>query len=325
MSKCKQKDFHYYPVFLQEYFTYTKNLVYVYPVAHLRTGKVKVFDSNNIERIGKITNYNRPEVEKAHFNPIDDDLSSKVRNIVERCIVQDRTDEVVNDPLVNQTISELIAYLSLNHPFTRKKWLDVVESVRFHCDRCSQFSVSVKDLSIKSMDKLYLETKSILIECLEKAYRQAVLRTDKDAFITTDYPVVFYTPDIEHGTYRDKQSDSKSFLEPNIPFSWELPERGLCSRHGGETILHNVKNNFTFPHYIYLPITPKLAFLYIRDDIEDTIFPIGKFDTEVSNNISFFNKINLLTAYQKGISNSEELLINTIKSTINDPAFQNLF
>ena len=84
MSSHKQKAFHYYPVFLQEYFTYTKNLVYVYPVAHLRTGKMKVFDSNNIGRIGKITNYNRPEVEKAYFNPIDDDLSSKVKNIVER-------------------------------------------------------------------------------------------------------------------------------------------------------------------------------------------------------------------------------------------------
>ena len=315
MSRHKQKDFHYYPVFLQEYFTYTKNLVYIYPVAHLRQGKMKVFNSNNIGRIGKITNYNRPEVEKTYFNPIDDDLSSKVRNIVERCIVQDQTDEVINDPLVNQTISELITYLSLNHPFTRKKWLDVVESVRFYCDRCSKYSVSVHNLSIKSMDKLYLETKSIMIERLEKAYRSAVLRVDKDSFITTDYPVVFYTPDIEHGTYKDKQLDSKkSLIEPNIPFSWELPERGRCSRHDGETILHDIKHKFTFPHYIYLPITPKLAFLYIRGDIKDTIFPEGGFYEPPQGNISFFNRINLLTAYEKGMSNDEELLIKTIES-----------
>ena len=299
-------------MFLQEYFTYTKNLVYIYPVAHLRKGEMKVFDSNNIGRIGKITNYNRPEVEKAYFNPIDKDLSSKVKNIVERCSVQGDTNEVIKDPLVNETISELIAYLSLNHPFTRKKWLEVVQCVRLYCHKCSQYSVSLPDISIKSMDKLYLETKSIMIERL-KAYRPAVIETDNDAFITTDYPVVFYTPDIEHGRYKAEQSNSKSFLEPNIPFSWKLPQRGLCSSHGGDTKLHNVEHKFTFPHYIYLPITPKLAFLYVRGDVEDTIFPMGGFSTESSNNVSFFNRVNLLTAYQKGISNSEELLIQSIK------------
>ncbi len=313
MSSHKQKDFHYYPVFLQEYFTYTKNLVYIYPVTHLRTGKVKVFDSNNIGRIGKITNYNRGEVEKRYFNPIDHALSSKVKNIVERCNVQNNANEVINDPSVNETINELIAYLSLNHPFTRKKWLDVVESVRFYCHRCSQYSGSARDLSIKNMDMLYLETKSIMIEHL-KAYRLAVIQTNNDAFITTDYPVVFYTPDTEHGTYKTDQLNSKSFLEPNIPFSWKLPQKGLCSSHGGYTKLHNVKNKFTFPHYIYLPITPKLAFLYVRGDVEDTIFPVGGFSAEASNNVSFFNRVNLLTAYQKGISNSEELLTETIKS-----------
>ena len=312
MSSHKQKAFHYYPVFLQEYFTFTKNLVYVYPVAHLRKGQMKIFD-NNIRKICQISNYNRREVEEGFFNPIDDDLSSKVRNIVERCNAQGDTNEIIKDPSVNETISELIVYLSLNHPFTRKKWLEVVRPVRLYCPRCSQYSVPLPDISIKNMDKLYLETKSIMIECLE-AYRPAVIETKKDAFITTDYPVVFYTPNVEHGTYRDKQLNSKSFLEPNIPFSWKLPQRGLCSSHGGDTKLHNVKNNFTFPHYIYLPITPKLAFLYVRGDVEDTIFPVGGFSAEASNNVSFFNQVNLLTAYEKSISNSKELLTQTIQS-----------
>ena len=286
---------------------------------------MKIFD-NNIRKICQIPNYNRREVEEGYFNPIDDDLSSKVRNIVERCSVQGNANEVIKDPLVNETISQLIAYLSLNHPFTREKWLEVVQSVRLYCHRCSQYSVSVRDISIKSMDKLYLDTKSIMIERLE-AYRPAVIETNNDAFITTDYPVVFYTPDIEHGRYKADQLNSKSFLEPNIPFSWKLPQKGLCSSHGGDTKLHNVENKFTFPHYIYLPITPKLAFLYVRADIEDTIFPIGNFSVcrETANYISFFNYINLLTAYRRAISNNERLLEDTIKSTFANPVFQNLF
>ena len=317
MSKYKQKGFHYYPVFLQEHFTYTNDgLVFIYPVRHLREGKMEVFDKNQIRRICKIQHYNRAKIEKTYFTPMDNDLSSKVRNIIERFSSQDDINDPVIDESVRQPITELITYLSLNHPFTRKKWLEVVASVRFYCEKCAKYSVSVKDLSIKNMDKLHLETKSIMLENL-KAYRLAVLQTDKNSFITTDYPVVFYTPDESHGTYRAKDFDSKSLIEPNIPFSWELPERGLCSRHDGETILHNVKHKFTFPHYIYLPITPKLAFLYIRGDIEDTIFPEGNFYETQQGNISFFNRINLLTAYEKGISNNKELLIKTIESAKN--------
>lgn len=320
MSSHKQKAFHYYSVFLQEYFTFTKNLVYVYPVAHLRKGQMKIFD-NNIRKICQIPNYNRREVEEGFFNPIDDDLSAKVKNIVGRCSVQGNANEVIKDPLVNETINELIAYLSLNHPFTRQKWLEVVQCARLYCHRCSQYSVSVGDISIKNMDKLYLETKSIMIERL-KAYRLAVIETNDDAFITTDYPVVFYTPNIEHGTYKEEQLNSKSFLEPNMPFSWKLPQKGLCSSHGGDTKFHNVEHKFTFPHYIYLPITPKLAFLYIRGDVEDTIFPMGDISTESSvNNVFFFNAVNLLTAYRRGISNNQALLIETInnaKSIIKD-------
>ena len=166
------------------------------------------------------------------------------------------------------------------------------------------------------MDKLYLDTKSIMLEDL-KAYRFSVVQTNQDAFITTDYPVVFYTPDKSHGIYRAKDFDSKSLIEPDIPFSWKLPQKGLCSRHDGETILHNVQNNFAYPHYIYLPITPKLTFLYIRHDIEDTIFPEGNFSEPLQGNISFLNRINLLTAYEKGISNNKELLIRTIESAKN--------
>ena len=314
MSKHKQKVFHYYPVSLQEHFTYTNDgLVFVYPVRHLREGKMKVFDNNQIRRICQIRNYNRAKIEETYFTPIDTDLSSKVRNIVERFSSQDDINDPVIDESVKQTISELITYLSLNHPFTRKKWLEVVESVRFYCKKCSNYTASVHGLSIKSMDKLHLETKAIMLEDL-KAYRFSVIRANEDSFITTDYPVVFYTPDESHGTYRAKDFDSKSLIEPNIPFSWELPERGICSRHDGETILHDIKHKFNFPHYIYLPITPKLAFLYIRGDIEDTIFPEGGFYEPPQGNISFFNRINLLTAYEKGISNNEELLIKTIES-----------
>ena len=317
MSRHKQKVFHYYPVSLQEHFTYTNDgLVFVYPVRHLREGKMEVFDKNQIRRICQIPNYNRAKIEETYFNRIDADLSSKVRNIVERFSSQDDINDPLTDTSVGQTICELITYLSLNHPFTRKKWLGVVESVLFYCENCAKYTAPVKDLSIKNMDKLYLETKSIMIERLE-AYRFGVIRTNEDAFITTDYPVVFYTPDESHGIYRAKDFDSKSLIEPNIPFSWELPEKGICSRHDGETILHNVKNKFTFPHYIYLPITPKLAFLCIRSGIEDTMFPEGNFYEPAQGNISFLNRINLLTAYKKGISNNKELLIKTIESAKN--------
>ena len=315
MSRHKQKAFHYYPVSLQEHFTYTNDgQIYVYPVKHLREGKMKVFGNNQIRNICQIRHYNRKNIEDTYFTPMDDDLSSKVRNIIERFSSQDDINDPVIDESVSQTISELVTYLSLNHPFTRKKWLEVVESVRFHCEKCANYSVSVKDLSIKSMDKLHFQTKAIMLEDL-KAYRFSVIRANEDSFITTDYPVVFYTPDESHGTYRAENFDSKSLVEPNIPFSWELPQYGRFSRHDGETILHNVKHKFTFPHYIYLPITPKLAFLCIRGDIENTMFPEGNFYEE--NNISFLNRINLLTAYEKGISNNEELLIKTIESVKN--------
>lgn len=318
MSRHKQKDFHYYQVFLQEYFTYTKNLVYAYPVAHLRQRKMKVFDSNNIGRIGKIKNYNRDEIEKTYFTPMDNDLSTKVRNIVECFSSQNDINDILTDKSVNQTISELITYLSLNHPFTRKKWLEVVQKIRFHCPKCANFSVSVsKDHSVKNMDKLYLETKSIMLERL-KAYNFGVIGTNQDSFITTDYPVVFYTPNEEHGTYYAGNFNSKSLLEPNIPFSWKLPQKGQFSTHDDEIVLHNVEHKFTFPHYIYLPITPKLAFLYVRGDIEQTMFPTERsfYETE-QDNILFLNQINLLTAYEKGISNNKELLIKTIESAKN--------
>ena len=83
-------------------------------------------------------------------------------------------------------------------------------------------------------------------------------------------------------------------------------------------MLHDIENRFTFPHYIYFPITPKLAFLYVRGDIEQTMFPNGRnfYETEQCN-ILFLNQINLLTAYERGISNNEELLIKTIESAKN--------
>ena len=56
-----------------------------------------------------------------------------------------------------------------------------------------------------------METKSIMIERL-KAYRLAVIETNNDAFITTDYPVVFYTPNIEHGTYKAEQLKFQVFF-----------------------------------------------------------------------------------------------------------------
>ena len=317
MSKHKQKAFHYYPVSLQEHFTYTNDgQVYVYPVKHLREGKMKVFGNNQIRNICQIRHYNRKNIEDTYFTPMETDLSPKVRNIIERFSSQDDINDPVIDESIEQTISELISYLSLNHPFTRKKWLEVVKSVRFYCKKCREYTVSTHGLSIKSMDKLYLETKSLMIERLE-AYRFGVIRTNKDALITTDYPVVFYTSHKDHGTYYANDFDSKSLIEPNIPFSWELPQYGRFSRHDGETVLHNVKNKFTAPHYIYLPITPKLAFLCIRRDIEDTIFPEGGFYEDKPDNISFLNQINLLTAYEKGISNNEELLIKTIESVKN--------
>ena len=308
MSRHKQKDFHYYPVFLQEYFTYTNDgFVFVYPVRHLREGKMEVFDKNQIRRTCQIRNYNRRKIEETYFTPMDNDLSSTVRNIVERFSSQDDINEPV---VVDQTISELICYLSLNHPFTRKGWLEVVNAVRFYCTECNQYSASAKGLTIKNMDKLYLDTRQTFMKYLE-AYRFEIISLENDSFITTDYPVVFYTPTERHGNYITEKFDTKSLLEPNIPFSWELPERGRCSRHDGETILHNVKLKFTFPHYIYLPITPKLAFLYIKKDIENTMFPNQIIYESI---ISFLNEINLLTAYEKGISNNKELLTKTIES-----------
>ncbi len=101
MSRYKQKGFHYYPVFLQEHFTYTNDgLVYVYPVRHLREGKMDVFPGNQIRRICKIRHYNRAKIEDTYFTPMDTALSSKVRNIVERFSSQDD----INDPVIDDSV-----------------------------------------------------------------------------------------------------------------------------------------------------------------------------------------------------------------------------